>query len=135
MKRGWKKSGLLLKWNKHIYNFTPNPHLTKVFIDFFNFKDFLVFGFQFFILCTCVLEYTRQRHWVSHVFECYSKPYPTSRSWVRGTRWRYGRSCSTAPSIPTLSASSTPSSVPTSWGWWAGVSGSDTCIIICLLNS
>ena len=31
------------KWNKHIYNFTPNHYLTKIFYAFFNCLDFSIF--------------------------------------------------------------------------------------------
>ena len=51
---------------------------------------------------------------VHDVFECFSKLSLASRSSVLGSRWRCGRICSTAPSIPTSLASLTPSSVPTS---------------------
>ena len=68
---------------------------------------------------TVIIAYRTLQYMSAMCFEWYSKPYIASRSLVWGTRWRYGRICSTAPSIPTSSASSAPSSVPTSWGPWS----------------
>ena len=48
-----KKIGALFKWNKNIYNFTPNPHLTKIFIEFFNFLGFSSFWISVFLSYVC----------------------------------------------------------------------------------
>jgi len=71
--RGREKSGVILKLNKHIYNLTPNPHLTKICIELFyslNCKLILGFNFQSYLRTNLLLKFYIPDEFLKHELYC-----------------------------------------------------------------